>query len=268
MLPVVDSSAGQEAPSVTHPQLSYTEIPPPPSTTQPSSSTIPLPTKSTIIPPTPISQPPSPFTAPEHATMQHSPEQPSPEQPLPEQPSPEQPSPEQPSPRQESDIPQTQAPTHTHKAATGHIEVGKESEETGKGCQAHASGEEQVEDIIPTTLEAAAILTKILKRLSMLLKKLILVALKLILSLSTFIRTDGRRRKGSMTEEEETQASKKTKEQILQEEAGLAKAIRLDALEKALEKEAVAKQVHLDSLLAQRMVEEQELIDEQKKRKA
>ncbi|GJR34832.1 hypothetical protein Tco_1210516 [Tanacetum coccineum] len=50
--------------------------------------------------------------------------------------------------------------------------------------------------------------------------------------------------------EEETQASRKTKEQILQEEAGLAEAIRLDALEKALEKEEVAKQVHLDSLLS------------------
>ncbi|GJT98159.1 hypothetical protein Tco_1093677 [Tanacetum coccineum] len=47
-----------------------------------------------------------------------------------------------------------------------------------------------------------------------------------------------------------------------------AKAIRLDALEKALEKEEVAKQVHLDSLLAQRMAEEQELTEEQKKRKA
>ncbi|GJV21246.1 hypothetical protein Tco_1370266 [Tanacetum coccineum] len=79
----------------------------------------------------------------------------------------------------------------------------------------------------------------------------------------------GRREgKAPMIEEEETQASKKTKEQILQEEAGLAEAIRLDALEKALEKEEVAKQVYLDSLLAQRMAEEQELIEEQKKRKA
>ncbi|GJU54819.1 hypothetical protein Tco_1228533 [Tanacetum coccineum] len=49
---------------------------------------------------------------------------------------------------------------------------------------------------------------------------------------------------------------------------GLAEAIRFDALEKDLEKEEVAKQVHLDSLLAQRMAEEQELTEEQKKRKA
>ncbi|GKA97457.1 hypothetical protein Tco_0825351 [Tanacetum coccineum] len=47
-------------------------------------------------------------------------------------------------------------------------------------------------------------------------------------------------------------------------EAGLAEAIRLDALEKALEKEEVAKQVHLDSLLAQRMAEEKNIKEEQK----
>ncbi|GKF23659.1 hypothetical protein Tco_0075981, partial [Tanacetum coccineum] len=48
---------------------------------------------------------------------------------------------------------------------------------------------------------------------------------------------------------------KKSKEQILQEEASLAEAIRLDSLQK--EKEA--KQIHLDSLLAQRIAEEEEL---------
>ncbi|GJS53606.1 putative ribonuclease H-like domain-containing protein [Tanacetum coccineum] len=58
------------------------------------------PTESTTIPPTPVteptSEPSSPSTTPEH------------------QPS---------SPRQESDIPQTQAPTHTHEAETGHMSV-------------------------------------------------------------------------------------------------------------------------------------------------
>ncbi|GJS06589.1 hypothetical protein Tco_0363385 [Tanacetum coccineum] len=48
---------------------------------------------------------------------------------------------------------------------------------------------------------------------------------------------------------------KKSKEQILQEEASLAEAIRLDSLQK----EEEAKQIHLDSLLAQRIVEEEEL---------
>ncbi|GKG49573.1 hypothetical protein Tco_0516025, partial [Tanacetum coccineum] len=59
-------------------------------------------------------------------------------------------------------------------------------------------------------------------------------------------------------------ASKKTKEQILWEEASLAEAIRLDTLEK----EEEAKQVYLDSLLAQRMAEEEELNEQQKQRRA
>ncbi|GJV03349.1 hypothetical protein Tco_1336918 [Tanacetum coccineum] len=54
---------------------------------------------------------------------------------------------------------------------------------------------------------------------------------------------------------------KKTKEQVLQEEASLAEAIRLDTLQK----EEVAKQVHLDSLLAQRIAEEEEIIKKWKK---
>ncbi|GKG37166.1 hypothetical protein Tco_0447339, partial [Tanacetum coccineum] len=56
----------------------------------------------------------------------------------------------------------------------------------------------------------------------------------------------------------------KEENRFLQEEASLAEAIRLDALQK----EEVAKQVHLDSLLAQRIVEEEELNEQQKKRKA
>ncbi|GJU56212.1 putative ribonuclease H-like domain-containing protein [Tanacetum coccineum] len=55
-----------------------------------------------------------------------------------------------------------------------------------------------------------------------------------------------------------------SKEQILQEEASLAEAIRLDSLQK----EEEAKQIHLDALLAQRIAEEEELTEQQKKRKA
>ncbi|GKA70925.1 putative reverse transcriptase domain-containing protein [Tanacetum coccineum] len=62
---------------------------------------------------------------------------------------------------------------------------------------------------------------------------------------------------------EETQAPKRTKEQIQQEEASLAEAIRLQTLEE----EETAKQVHLDALLAKRM-EEEELTEQQKQRKA
>ncbi|GJT24238.1 hypothetical protein Tco_0894175 [Tanacetum coccineum] len=57
---------------------------------------------------------------------------------------------------------------------------------------------------------------------------------------------------------------KKSKEQILQEEASFAEAIRLDSLQK----EEKAKQIHLDSLLAQRIAEEEELTEQQMKRKA
>ncbi|GJT20360.1 hypothetical protein Tco_0890297 [Tanacetum coccineum] len=68
-----------------------------------------------------------------------------------------------------------------------------------------------------------------------------------------------RRWKAPMISEE---TPKKSKEQILQEEASLAEAIRLDTLQK----EEVAKQVHLDSLLAQRIAEE-ELNEQHKKEK-
>ncbi|GKA73421.1 hypothetical protein Tco_0779723, partial [Tanacetum coccineum] len=57
---------------------------------------------------------------------------------------------------------------------------------------------------------------------------------------------------------------KKSKEQILQEKASLAEAIRLDSLQK----EEEAEQIHLDALLAQRLAEEEELTEQQKKRKA
>ncbi|GJX58616.1 hypothetical protein Tco_0290006 [Tanacetum coccineum] len=63
---------------------------------------------------------------------------------------------------------------------------------------------------------------------------------------------------------EETQAPKRTKEQIQQEEASLAEAIRFQTLKE----EETAKQVHLDALLAKRLAEEEELTEQQKQRKA
>ncbi|GKF81951.1 hypothetical protein Tco_0243607 [Tanacetum coccineum] len=59
-------------------------------------------------------------------------------------------------------------------------------------------------------------------------------------------------------------APKRTKEQIQQEEVGLAEAIRLENLEE----EETVKQVHLDALLAKRLAEEEELTEKQKQRKA
>ncbi|GKG45913.1 hypothetical protein Tco_0498359, partial [Tanacetum coccineum] len=63
---------------------------------------------------------------------------------------------------------------------------------------------------------------------------------------------------------EETQAPKRTKDQIQQEEANLAEAIRLQTLKE----EETAKQVHLDALLAKRLAEKETLSEQQKKRKA
>ncbi|GKG51521.1 hypothetical protein Tco_0541905, partial [Tanacetum coccineum] len=63
------------------------------------------------------------------------------------------------------------------------------------------------------------------------------------------------------------EASKKTKEQILQEETSLAKAWRLQRLEEE-EQAKKEKQIHIDALIAQRVSEELELSEQQKKRKA
>ncbi|GJY31862.1 putative ribonuclease H-like domain-containing protein [Tanacetum coccineum] len=63
---------------------------------------------------------------------------------------------------------------------------------------------------------------------------------------------------------EEIQATKRIKAQIQQEKASLAEAMRL----KALQEEEAARQVHLDALLAKRISKEEELSEQQKKRKA
>ncbi|GJY35169.1 hypothetical protein Tco_0420547 [Tanacetum coccineum] len=152
----------------------------------------------------------------------------------------------------------------------------------------NASGEEQVEDISPTTLEAAKTLSKgggkkVVTSLNF--QEEVSTAAKgvntaegvntgsiKVSTVSGQVSTDSinksipspdkgqREGKAPMIIEE---APKKTKEQILQEEASLAEAIRLDTLEK----EEEAKQVHLNSLLAQRIAEE-ELNEQQKKRRA
>ncbi|GJZ02459.1 hypothetical protein Tco_0520420 [Tanacetum coccineum] len=117
----------------------------------------------------------------------------------------------------------------------------------------NASEEEQVEDISPTTLEAAAILTKVKKIKSVdkgkrYKRRKSSKRIFCCLDVNTGndpVTTDsirvsvpspdrGRREGKAPMTEEETQASKKTKEQILQEEAGLAEAIRFRIqLEKA-----------------------------------
>ncbi|GJR92177.1 hypothetical protein Tco_0264351 [Tanacetum coccineum] len=74
----------------------------------------------------------------------------------------------------------------------------------------------------------------------------------------------GQREGKAQMVEEDIQATHKTKEQIRQEEAGLEEAIDLPSQMD----EEVAKQIHLDKMVAKRVQEEQELSEQQLKRKA
>ncbi|GKF24543.1 hypothetical protein Tco_0076865, partial [Tanacetum coccineum] len=180
---------------------------------------------------------------------------------------------------------------------------------TPSTTKVNASGEEQVEDISPNTLESAKTLSKIAslktrsidkgrryKRRKEAKGKKVVSSLDFqeevnagaeqvstaegvntgSIKLSTGdeqVSTVGAKKSTSSPDKGQREGKapiiskeipKKSKEQILQEEASLAEAIRLDTLQK----EEVAKQVHLDSLLAQRIAEEEELNEQQKKRKA
>ncbi|GJT26954.1 hypothetical protein Tco_0907229 [Tanacetum coccineum] len=74
----------------------------------------------------------------------------------------------------------------------------------------------------------------------------------------------GQREGKTQMVEEDIQATHKTKEQIRQEEVGLEEAIRLQAQMD----EEVAKQIHLDKIVAKTVQEEQELSEQQLKRKS
>ncbi|GJR97935.1 hypothetical protein Tco_0270109 [Tanacetum coccineum] len=153
------------------------------------------------------------------------------------------------------------------------------------------SGEAQEEEISPTTLEAAKILSKVASQKSKSVDKGKIYkrrkeskgkdistgfeevntgfekantgGLGVSTSSGPVSSARGQREGKAPMIVEETQAPKRTKEQIQQEEASLAEAIRLQTLEE----EETAKQVHLDALLAKRM-EEEELTEQQKQRKA
>ncbi|GJS61063.1 hypothetical protein Tco_0655847 [Tanacetum coccineum] len=158
-----------------------------------------------------------------------------------------------------------------------------------------ASGEAQEEEISPTILEAAKTLSKVAsqsvskakstdkgkryrRRARSMAKKIntgldaedeintgrveINTGIEDVNTGSTKVDTGRREGKAQMVEED-IQATHKTKEQIRQEEAGLEEAIRLQAQMD----EEVAKQIHLDKMLAKRVQEEQELSEQQLKRK-
>ncbi|GJV93518.1 putative ribonuclease H-like domain-containing protein [Tanacetum coccineum] len=309
MLSIANPSAGQEPPSVTQPQPSSSVVPPTPPSTQP------IPSEATTIPPFSQPAPPTPIVEATNAS-----------------PSPT-PSPAHLIARIDNLEKQLKETKQTFgkailtlvervktlevalKRKTKRILLSDSEEEEieAQGRKFHdlhplvsllqelvtpsktinASGEEQVENISPTTLEAAAILTKVKKIKSVdkgnrykrrkSSKESAGTGLDFEEVKSAFeeVNTGGIKVSASIKEINAGSLDVNTGSDLVtidsirasvpspdREEAGLAEAIRLDALEKALEKEEVAKQVHLDSLIAQRMAEEQELTEEQKKRKA
>ncbi|GKD64855.1 hypothetical protein Tco_1306963, partial [Tanacetum coccineum] len=135
----------------------------------------------------------------------------------------------------------------------------------------HASGEEQKEDISPNTLEAAKTLSKVASlKTSLDFQEEVDAGAEQVntasevntgsIKLSTGdeqVSTVGAKKSTSNQDKGQREGKapmiseetpKKSKEQVLQEEVSLAEAIRLDIEQR----EEVAKQVHLDSLLAQR----------------
>ncbi|GJV11845.1 hypothetical protein Tco_1353386 [Tanacetum coccineum] len=277
MLPVVavDQNAGQADQAVDQPSSS---VPLPSSSHPPVLS---ITTKSAPTPVTdPTPHPTSPSPDPDSEPIEHTFEQPSPEhQPL--------------SPRQETKVPQSQEPTHSHVAEERTItcEVGEKVSKGDFVTPTKPSREVQEEEISPTTLEAAKTLSKVASQMSKSVDKCkrykrrkeskgkdinsvfeeVNTGFEKVntggLGVSTGSRpvssARGQREGKAPMIVEETQAPKRTKEQIQQEEASLAEAIRLQTLEE----EETAKQVHLDALLAKRM-EEEELTEQQKQRKA
>ncbi|GJW41024.1 putative ribonuclease H-like domain-containing protein [Tanacetum coccineum] len=309
MLSIANPSAGQEPPSVTQPQPSSSVVPPTPPSTQP------IPSKATAIPPFSQPAPPTPIAEATNAS-----------------PSPT-PSPAHLMARIDNLEKQLKETKQTFRKAiltlverVKILEVAlkrktkrallfdsEEEEIEAQGRKFHdldplvsllqelvtpsktinASREEQVENISPTTLEVAAILTKFKKIKSVdkgnrykrrkSSKESAGTGLDFEEVKSAFeeVNTGGIKVSAGIKEINADSLNVNTGSDLVtidsirasvpspdREEAGLAEAIRLDALEKALEKEEVAKQVHLDSLLAQRMAKEQELTEEQKKRKA
>ncbi|GKD43640.1 hypothetical protein Tco_1268285, partial [Tanacetum coccineum] len=265
---------------------------------QPSSSTVsppptsqPAPPETITIPPTPIteptSEPSSPPTAPEHETMEHTFDQPSTEhQPL--------------SPRQEPEAPQSQYPSHPHvpKARSLTAEdllhmvptlitkvdsLETELKQTKRNVVLTTLEDEEPEDRgrIFKDIDDDPLRTKSVDKGKRYKRRKefkgkdfedISTGFEEVntggLGFSTGsgpVKSDRGQREGKpQMIVEETQAPKRTKDQIQQEEASLAEAIRLQKIEE----EETTKQVYLDALLAKRLAEEEELNKQQKQRKA
>ncbi|GJQ92273.1 putative ribonuclease H-like domain-containing protein [Tanacetum coccineum] len=259
-----------------------------PSSSEPlsSSSHPPVISATTESEPTPVTDPTphptSPSPDPDSEPIEHTFEQPSPEhQPL--------------SPRQKTEVPQSQEPTHSHVAEERTMSVNDLLQLVPKLLTKVDSFETELQQTKLTIGKALVKLVKKVKKMEDVLKRRHVVLPDLVDEDADILSKQGgiykrKERKISALQPwkqlklcqsgpvssargqregkapmiiEETQAPKRTKEQIQQEEASLAEAIRLQTLEE----EETAKQVHLDALLAKRM-EEEELTKQQKQRKA
>ncbi|GJW42027.1 hypothetical protein Tco_0070826 [Tanacetum coccineum] len=159
-------------------------------------------------------------------------------------------------------------------------------------------GRNKLKTISPTTLEAAAILTKVIRtsqltkgrdtREGRVQKNLLVLDFEEVKSAFEKVNTGGikvsssieeintgsldvktgidPRRKALMTEEKDSTPLERQKNKFFKKKHDLRKLIRLDALEQSFGKGKSGKQVQLDSLIAQRMPEEQR-INKRNKRK-
>ncbi|GJW14953.1 hypothetical protein Tco_0019086 [Tanacetum coccineum] len=251
LVATTNPNAGQEHHALTQTQPSSSTLPTPPTTT-PTSTPTPIPASI----PTPIT---IPETEPE--PIEHNFEESSPTH-------------QHFSPQQEQAQGQMTVDDLLQLVKKGRISQSQDdplvSLITPSKTTVNASGEEQEEDISPNTLEAAKTLSRVAS-----------LKLKSIDKGRRYKRrkeTKGKKVVSSLDFQEEVDIGAKVVNTAKgintdsikistvseQEEASLAEAIRLDALQK----EEVAKQVHLDSLLAQRIAEEEELNEQQKKRRA
>ncbi|GJT83564.1 hypothetical protein Tco_1057906 [Tanacetum coccineum] len=293
MLSIVAPSAGQEAPSVTQPQPSSSVVPPTPPTTQsiPFEAITILPL-SQPAPPTPITETttasPSPSPSPVHEPMEHTFEQPSSDQ-------------QPPSPRQEATTSQLMTriddlekqlkePKQTFgKAILTFVERVKTLEvalkRKTKRVLLSDSEEEETEaqgrkthDLDPLVSLVQELVTP--SRLSMLQGGKSVVQWK-----ERKGRKNSKEFAGTRLDFEEVKSAfEKVNTGGIEVSSGIEEInagsldvntgidpVTTDSIRvsiRCFRKRNSAKQVHLDSLLAQRLVEEQELTEEQKKRKA
>ncbi|GJZ28559.1 hypothetical protein Tco_0573206 [Tanacetum coccineum] len=278
MLSIVAPCAGQEDPSVTQPQPSSSVVPPTPPTTQPipfEATTIPP--LSQPAPPTPITETttasPSPSPSPAHEPMEHTFEQPSSDQ-------------QPPSPRQEAT---------TSQLMTRIDDLEKQLKET----------KQTFGKAILTLVERVKTLEVALKRKT---KRVLLSDSEeeeteahgrqthdldpLFLCIKSVVQWKERKGRKNSKEfagtrldfEEVKSAFEKVNTGGIEVSSGIEEInagsldvntgidpVTTDSIRvsiRCFRKRNSAKQVHLDSLLAQRLVEEQELTEEQKKRKA